>query len=130
VFNIHNIFRHHWFLSRDHLVANATLAQKAKDGKIFWVEFAPQFYAHLVKCTVALVPRPLNKVKKVMFGYVLELLNGEGPQAFFNLTKGQHVATLALKEKRQLAWKRNRALRQEHCKAAADVANSKPQQSC
>jgi hypothetical protein len=32
-------------------------------------------------------------------------------QAFFDLTKGQHVATLALKEKRQLAWKRNHTLR-------------------
>jgi hypothetical protein len=100
VFDIHNIFHRRWFLSWDHLVANVTSAQKAEDGKIFWVKFAPQFHAHLVKCAVALVPRPLNKVKKVMFGYVLELLNGEGPQAFFDLTKGQHVATLALKEKR------------------------------
>jgi hypothetical protein len=46
------------------------------------------------------VPHPVNKVKKVMFGYILELLNREGPQAFFDLTKGQHVAMLALKEKR------------------------------
>ncbi|KAH9971768.1 hypothetical protein BGW80DRAFT_1460428 [Lactifluus volemus] len=99
VFDIHNTFRHRWFLSWDHLVANVILAQKAKDGKFFWVEFAPQFHAHLVKCAVALVPRPLNKVKKVMFGFILELLNGEGPQAFFDLTKGQRVATLALKEK-------------------------------
>jgi hypothetical protein len=79
MFNIHNIFHHHWFLSWDHLVANAILAQKAEDGKIFWVEFVPQFYAHLVKCTDALVPRPLHKVKKVMFGFILELLNEEGP---------------------------------------------------
>jgi hypothetical protein len=113
VFNIHNIFCRHWFLSQDCLMANVTLAQKAEDRKIFWVEFAPQFHAHLVKCAVALVPHPLNKVKKVMFGYILELLNREGPQAFFNLTKGQHLATLALKEKRQLAWKRNNASRQE-----------------
>jgi hypothetical protein len=100
VFDIHNIFHHRWFLSWDHLVANIISAQKAKDGKIFWVEFTPQFHTHLVKCTVALVPRPINKVKKVMFGFILELLNGKGPQAFFNLTKGQQAATLALKEKR------------------------------
>jgi hypothetical protein len=81
-------------------MANAILAQKAEDGKIFWVKFTPQFHAHLVKCAVALVPHPLNKVKMVMFGYILELLNGEGPQVFFNLTKGQRLATLALKEKR------------------------------
>jgi hypothetical protein len=100
VFDIHNIFCHRWFLSWDCLMANVTSAQKAEDRKIFWVEFAPQFYTHLVKCAVALVSRPLNKVKKVMFGYILELLNGEGPQAFFDLTKGQCLATLALKEKR------------------------------
>ncbi|KAH9955383.1 hypothetical protein BGW80DRAFT_1395199, partial [Lactifluus volemus] len=48
-----------------------------------------------------------------MFGYILELLNREGPQAFFDLSKGQRVASLALKEKRRLAQKRNRASRQE-----------------
>jgi hypothetical protein len=100
VFDIHNIFHCPWFLSWDHLMANTISAQKAKDGKIFWVEFAPQFHTHLVKCTVALVPHPLNKVKKVMFRYILELLNKEGPQAFFNLTKGQWWATLAQKEKK------------------------------
>jgi hypothetical protein len=133
VFDIHNIFHRRWFLSRDHLVANVISAQKAEDRKMFWVEFAPQFHAHLVKCAVALVPRPLNKVKKVMFGYILELLNGEGPQAFFDLTKGQRVATLALKEKRRLARKRNRTLRQERQKAAkasADAASGNPQWSC
>ncbi|KAH9955090.1 hypothetical protein BGW80DRAFT_1258332 [Lactifluus volemus] len=42
-------------------MANVILAQKAKDGKIFWVEFTSQYHAHLVKCAVALVPRPLQK---------------------------------------------------------------------
>jgi hypothetical protein len=118
VFDIHNTFRHHWFLSRDHLVANVISAQKAEDGKIFWVEFAPQFHAHLVKCTVALVPCPLHKVKKVMFGYILELLNGEGPQAFFDLTIGLWRATQAQKEKRHLARKRNCASRRNRRIAA------------
>jgi hypothetical protein len=35
-----------------------------------------------------------------MFAYILELLNREGPQAFFDLTKGQQKATQAQKEKR------------------------------
>ena len=74
VFNIYNIFQCRWFLSQDHLVAQVTLAQKAKDGKFLWVEFTPQFHSHLVKCTVMLVPRPLNKVKKVMFCYVFLFL--------------------------------------------------------
>ena len=95
-------------------MAQVTLAQKAEDRKFLWVEFSPQFHSHLVKCAVALVPWPLNKVKKVMFAYTLELLNREGPQAFFDLTKGQHLMTKAQKEKKRLAWKRNHALRWEH----------------
>jgi hypothetical protein len=37
VFDIHNTFQHCWFLSQDH---NAILAQKAKNRKKIWVEFA------------------------------------------------------------------------------------------
>jgi hypothetical protein len=94
----------------DHLRANALSAQKAESGKIFWVKFTPQFHSHLVKCAVALVPHPLLKVKKVMFVYILELLNQEGHQAF-NLAKGTRIATQAQKEKKQLAWKRTRVAR-------------------
>jgi hypothetical protein len=35
-----------------------------------------------------------------MFMYILELLNDEGHQAFFNLTKGTRIATQAQKEKK------------------------------
>ena len=100
VFDIHSCFYRCWFISWDHLIANATLAQKDEDRKIFWVEFNPLYHAHLVKCAVVLVPHPLHTVKKVMFAYILELLNGEGPQAFFNLTMGQQKAMQAQKEKR------------------------------
>jgi hypothetical protein len=100
MFDILNTFQHHWFLSVEHLRAQALLAQKPKNGKKNWVEFAPQFHAHLVKCAVALVLQPISKVKKVMFVYILELLNKEGPQAFFNLTKGQRHQSQAQKEKK------------------------------
>jgi hypothetical protein len=56
IFDILNTFHCCWFLSVDHLRAQALSAQKAKDGKIFWVEFTPPFHTHLVKCTVVLVP--------------------------------------------------------------------------
>jgi hypothetical protein len=95
MFDILNTFHCCWFISTDHLRTAVLLAQKAEDGKIFWVEFTPQFHTHLVKCAVALVPHPLQKVKQVMFVYLLELLNGEGPQSFFDLTKGQRTATQA-----------------------------------
>jgi hypothetical protein len=102
VFDILNIFCQRWFLSTNQLKTHIFLAQKAKDGKKFWVEFSPQFHAHLVKCTVALVPHPIQKVKKVMFMYLLELLNGQGHQAFFNLTKGTRIGTQARRRRSNL----------------------------
>jgi hypothetical protein len=64
-----------------------------------------------------------------MFRYILELLNGEGPQAFFDLTMGQQQATQAQKEKRQLARKRNCASRHNR-RAAAKVAADGPKRYC
>jgi hypothetical protein len=72
-------------------MANVSLARKAEDGKKKLVEFTSQFHAHLVKCAIALVSHPIYKVKQVMYGFILELLNREGPQAFFNLTKGPQL---------------------------------------
>jgi 5-methylcytosine-specific restriction endonuclease McrA len=128
VFDILNIFRRRWFLSRPHLLANAISAQKAEDGNISWVEFTPQFHSHLVKCAVALVPHPVHKVKKVMFGYILELLNGDGHMAFFELQKGGRKANNAQKEKRRLARKRSRAAKREREREAAKAAKQPPRE--
>jgi predicted RNA-binding Zn-ribbon protein involved in translation (DUF1610 family) len=128
VFDILNIFRRRWFLSRANLLANAISAQKAEDGNISWVEFTPQFHSHLVKCAVALVPHPVHKVKQVMFGYILELLNGEGHMAFFELQKGGRKANNAQKEKRRLARKRSRAAKREREREAAKVAKQPPRE--
>ncbi|KAH9952280.1 hypothetical protein BGW80DRAFT_1260984 [Lactifluus volemus] len=65
-----------------------------------------------------------------MFGYILELLNGEGPQTFFELSKGQQRATQAQKEKRRLSRKRNRASRRDRRKAAEEAVNGRPQRQC
>jgi hypothetical protein len=130
VCNILNTFQCHWFISVDHLRTTVLLAQKAKDGKFFWVEFTPQFHTHLVKCADVLGSHPVEKVKKVMFMYLLELLNGEGPSTFFNLAKGQRIATQAQKEKWQLVWKRNCASRQVCQKAMEDAKEGLPQWQC
>ncbi|KAH9961186.1 hypothetical protein BGW80DRAFT_1463940 [Lactifluus volemus] len=130
VFNIHNIFQRCLFLSQDHLMANVISAQKAEDGKFFWVEFNPPYHAHLVKCAVALVPCPLQKVKKVMFAYVLKTLNGEAPKAFFDLTKGPSLAAKAQKEKKCLAQKRNCISRQECRQVAEEAAGGQSQWTC
>ena len=122
VFDIHNIFRRRWFLSRAILLTNVISAQKDEDGNISWVEFSPQYHSHLVKCAVALVPHPVKKVKKVMFVYILELLNGKGNLAFFDLHTGGRKANNAQKEKRRLARKRSRAAKREREREAAKVA--------
>ena len=133
VFDILNIFHRRWFLSRSHLLTSIISAQKAEDGNIFWVEFLPPFHAHLVKCAIALVPHPVPvaKVKKVMFVFVLELLNQEGHLAFFELQKGGRKANNAQKEKQRLARKRSRAAKRERDREAAKVAQLPPcQREC
>jgi hypothetical protein len=95
-----------------------------------WVEFSSQFHAHLVKCTIVLVPWPIQKVKKVLFGLILELLNGESPQAFFDLSKGNRQATAAQKEKKCLACKRNHALRCDCHRLAEEAIEGHPQWQC
>ena len=81
-------------------MTNVISAQKTEVGNISWVEFTPQYHSHLVKCAVALVPHPIQVVKKVMFVYILELLNREGHMAFFDLQKGGRKANKAQMEKK------------------------------
>ena len=131
VFDVLNIFRRRWFLSRANLLTNIISAQKAEDGNISWVEFTPPFHSHLVKCAVALVPHracPVPMVKRVMFVFILELLNQEGHLAFFELQKGGRKANNAQKEKRRLARKRSRAAKRERDREAAKVAKLPPRE--
>ena len=129
VFDVLNIFRRRWFLSRAALLEYCLSAQKAEDGSISWVEFSPPFHSHLVKCAVALVPHracPVPMVKRVMFVFILELLNREGHLAFFDLQKGGRKANNAQKEKRRLARKRSRAAKREREREAAKAAKLPP----
>ncbi|KAF8263298.1 hypothetical protein EI94DRAFT_1832386 [Lactarius quietus] len=132
VFDILNIFRLFGTQnSNTNLLANAISAQKAEDGNILWVEFTPQYHSHLVKCAVALVPHPVLTVKKVMFVYILELLNGKGNLAFFDLQAGGRKANNAQKEKRRLARKRSRAAKRERDREVAKAAKLPPrEQQC
>jgi hypothetical protein len=70
-------------------------------------------------------------VKRVMFVFILELLNQEGHLAFFDLQKGGRKANNAQKEKRRLARKRSRAAKQEREREATKVAKLPPRErSC
>src|SRR6267142_6140672 len=82
VFNILNIFRTCWFLHWDHLIANALSAQKDDEGHYTWVDFQPPFHTHLVQHARVLLPPlcPMAKGKKVMFVFILEVLDGTGPK--------------------------------------------------
>src|SRR6266850_3545218 len=89
VFDVLNMFRHWWFLHRDHLLANILLVQKDDTGNIVWVDFLPPFHMHLVQRALALLPPlcPKVKGKKVMFVFLLEVIAREGPTTFFDLPK-------------------------------------------
>jgi len=84
VFDLLNLFRCQWFLLRDWLVSNVASAQRTDDSSIDWVEFPPTAHTHLVRCAIKLAPSvPAAKVKRVMFVYLLEVLNGDGPVSSF-----------------------------------------------
>src|SRR6267142_944144 len=89
VFEVLNLFRHRWFLNRDHLIANVLSAQKDESGHIVWVDFLPMFHTHLIWQALALCPPlcPIAKGKRCMFVFVLEVLDGDGPGSFFSLPK-------------------------------------------
>ena len=78
VFDVLNIFRARWYINRPHILSLALFAQKAGEGnEVTWVEFSPQSHSHLVKQALALAPPsyPLALVKRVMFTFLLEVVN-------------------------------------------------------
>jgi len=84
VFDILNLFHHHWFLLRDWLVSNVASAQQTDSLSINWVEFPLAAHTHLVRYAIKLAPSvPTAKVKWVIFVYLLEVLNGDGPASSF-----------------------------------------------
>ena len=84
VFDILNLFRCYWFLSRDWLVSLVTTAQWTDGLSIDWVEFLPMVHTHLVWYAIKLAPSvPTAKVKQVMFAFLLKVLNGDGPALSF-----------------------------------------------
>ena len=78
VFDVLNIFCACWFLNCNHLLSLVTFAQKAKAGNnVTWLEVSPQSHSHLVCQAIALAPSsyPLALVKRVMFVFILEVIN-------------------------------------------------------
>jgi len=93
VFDILNLFHCQWFLSRDWLVSNVASAQWTEGLSIDWVEFPPTAHTHLMRCAIKLAPSvPAAKVKWVMFVFVLEVLNDDGPVSSFFTPCRVHVS--------------------------------------
>jgi hypothetical protein len=119
-FDILNVFRSRWFISRDKLVTSAESSQKDEKGEIVWVEFSREFHSHLVKCGMALLPSmafaSLQMAKKAIFVFVLEVLNREAEESFFALQRGKIHANRAQQEKNRLSRKRSRAAKRERAR--------------
>ena len=121
VFDVLNIFRSRWFLNRDHLIVNVLSAQKAEDGQYTWVDFLSPFHTHLVQQARTLLPPlcPMAKGKKVLFVFVLEILDGNRAQSgsFWEVPK-KHRRRRPIKPKKP-----------EVTPGAAPVAPEKPEVS-
>ena len=78
VFDLTAILRVQWFLNQSHLASNVVSTQHGPSGNLDWVEFAPPFHTHLIKCATALLPPQLcsmKRLKGILFAYVLKVLN-------------------------------------------------------
>ena len=90
VFDVLNLFRARWFLNRDHLLSLVVFAQKVDTGnEISWVEFTPQAHSHLVRQALALAPPsyPLALCKRVLFTFILEVINDQGTRSLASFVK-------------------------------------------
>jgi len=82
VFNVLNIFRACWFLNREHLLSLVLSAVKGgANNEVTWVDLLPQAHSHLLHQAKNLAPLsyPSALLKRVMFAYLLEIVNNSWP---------------------------------------------------
>ena len=81
VFDVLNLFRACWFLNREHLLSLILAAVKGGDNNnIMWIDLIPNSHTHLLRQAKALAPPsyPLSLLKRVMFTFLLEVVNSHG----------------------------------------------------
>ena len=81
VFDILNLFRAHWFLNHKHLMSLILAAIKGGDNNdIMWINLLPSAHTHLLCQAKALAPPsyPLSLLKRVIFTFLLEVVNSRG----------------------------------------------------
>src|SRR5258708_357912 len=105
-------------ISHSHIVAHATMAWKDEMRKFSWVEFNPGFHLHLVKHAFSLlnvpITAPAQKIfKRAIFIFILELLNKEREDDFFNFKCSSAKENCATYKRKQLTHKSMHAPGQE-----------------
>jgi len=81
VFNVLNLFRACWFLNHKHLMSLILAAVKGgNNNDIMWIDLLPSTHTHLLHQAKALAPPsyPLSLLKRVMFMFLLEVVNSCG----------------------------------------------------
>lgn len=100
---------------------HVTEAVKDDNGRIEWVTLDPGFHSHLVKSAMKLSDVGGAIVKRTMFVFILELLNSDSGNSFFELKDGAAAEERAHHEKRRIARKLARAAKRERVREAAKV---------
>ena len=81
VFDVLNLFRARWFLNCKHLMSLILAAVKGgDDNDITWIDLLPNSHTHLLRQAKTLAPPsyPLPLLKRVMFTFLLEVVNSHG----------------------------------------------------
>jgi len=81
VFDVLNLFRARWFLNCEHLLSLILAAVKGgNNNDITWIDLIPNSHTHLLHQAKALAPPsyPLSLLKRVMFTFLLEVINSCG----------------------------------------------------
>ncbi|KAI9431696.1 hypothetical protein H4582DRAFT_2198849 [Lactarius indigo] len=125
VFDLLNIARRRYFISRDELISNITEASKDAFGLFDWVVLKKDYHSKVVSKFIwtlgdgkRLTPRSVEKIKKILFVFLLDVLNGVSVGDFFALKKGETLENRAKHEIKRMARKRARAAKRERVRMA------------
>jgi hypothetical protein len=126
--------RRNLYLQAEKLRSMIIAATKDDSGSLTWVEFEPNYHSHLLVLAhraveVTLTAPAERQLRKCLFIYVLDLLNGCSGEKFFELQTGARLQNRELREKKRLARKRSRAAKRERereAKALARVVGDSP----
>ena len=124
-----NLLRRRMFPFHKHVLEQITFAQKDSEGTVSWVEFTPSFYSHLVRSCYVLLDQKFTAsaqaiLKRAPFVLILELLNQEYFDVFFELRADSAKEKLLNREKKWLARKRVREERKMPVLSRSDPATS------